>query len=231
MAALVSPNRDDRIFPGTCHPGYHPGYHPAFHIVQRGIARRPCFRSIADYRAYLLGLQASARHHGVALHAWVLMEDHVHLLASAPVGAALTGMLATLVRQYSRHFTMLHGDARPVWQARYRSCPVPAGDWLLNCYRYIELNPVRASLVTDPGGYHWSSYRCNAQGVSSGLCSPHRDYLSLADGGEGRRVAYRRLVSVGLPTGVAEEIRRSTFMGSCCGESVANQANPSALAG
>ena len=65
-------------------------------------------------------------------------------------------------------------------EGRYKSCLVDDGDYLLHCHRYIELNPLRAAMMADPGDYRWSSYRHNAQGVTDPLLTPHPAYLALA---------------------------------------------------
>ena len=97
-----------------------------------------------------------------------------------------------------------------LWEGRFRSCLTREESYVLGCYRYIELNPVRAGIVEHPGEYRWSSYRANAQGEERGELTPHESYLALGTDEQARRTAYRELFRYQLDPGLVDEIREAT---------------------
>lgn len=126
----------------------------------------------------------------MAIHTWVFMTNRVHFLAT-PTGRHFPHD-AALGRHYIRYLNYQYGRSGTLWDGRFKSCLVQDSAYLLHCYRYIELNPVRAGMVDDPAEYPWSSYRVNALDVSSELCTPHVKYLAFGEGEE-RLAAYRGL--------------------------------------
>jgi putative transposase len=166
----------------------------ALHVVQRGRGRTPCFSGTPDRVRYLDALREAAR--GACLvHAYVLMGNHVHLLAT-PVRAGGAGVLMrSVAAAYARHLAESYGHEGDLWEERYDGTPVRARRYLLACMGYIELNPVRAGMVTDPRAYRWSSYRANAEGAGDALVTPHAAYCALGRSREQRCAAYRRLVA------------------------------------
>lgn len=189
----------------------------AQHIVQRGNNRQTCFGGEADCAAYAHWLRAAAERWGVALHAWVLMTNHVHLLATPGSADAVSGMMQDLGRRYVRYFNHRWRRSGTLWEGRFRSCLVQERQYLLQCYRYIELNPVRAGMVVDPAEYRWSSYQANALGVASSLRTPHPEYLALGDA-KSRLAHYRALFSAPADNDLAAEIRRVTERGLALGD-------------
>ena len=148
----------------------------ALHLVQRG--RQACFCGKEDRLAYLARLRAASAALDCRLHAYVLMGNHVHLLATparANGGSALLHELGASPAEL---------DATPVVAPRY----------LLHCMRYIELNPVRAGLVRHPADYRWSSYHANALGWEDALVTPHPCYYALGRTAQARCAAWRRLL-------------------------------------
>lgn len=165
----------------------------AQHVVQRGNDRQPCFFTDVDRRRYLQDLHELSLKLGIAVHAYVLMTNHVHLLlTSQQIGAAST-LMQSLGRRYVRYINTQYSRTGTLWEGRYKSCPVQQEIYLLRCYRYIELNPVRAAMVTDPADYRWSSHSCNGLGQANALVQPHGSYLAIAPAGE-RTCRYRRFV-------------------------------------
>lgn len=163
------------------------------HVVQRGADRQVCFFEPADFLWYLQQLQRHSRAQGCALHAYVLMTNHVHLLPSADSLRAVSRLMKALGQEYAHYINWHHRRTGPLWDGRYKSCVVQDTTYLLVCQRYIELNPVRAGMVRYPGHYRWSSYRCNAEGREDVLVQPHPLYLSMGkDEGE-RQQAYAAL--------------------------------------
>jgi putative transposase len=163
------------------------------HIVQRGHSRRPCFLADADRRAYLRCLEVALGDARCALHAYVLMTNHVHLLVTPSEAARVPGLLVALGRRYVQYFNTTHGRSGTLWEGRYRSSLVDSDAYLIACMRYIELNPVRAGIVSDPAAYRWSSYGANALGTGDALVRSHPTYDALGADDVVRRVAYRSL--------------------------------------
>jgi putative transposase len=175
-----------------------------WHIIQRGNNRSPCFYDDADYRRYLDTLGEQAIKYSCAIHAYVLMTNHVHLLLTPakPESAAL--LMKHLGQRYVQYVNRSYRRSGTLWEGRFRSCLAQSEDYVLSCYRYIELNPVRAEMVRHPREYPWSSHRANAEGLNDPLITPHEQYRSLG------RSAYRELFSAHLDPQRIDEIRRAT---------------------
>jgi putative transposase len=170
------------------------------HVIQRGNDRQPCFFADTDYLRYLADLREIALREDCAIHAYVLMTNHVHLLITPAAQGAIGRLMQSLGRRYVRAINDRYHRTGTLWEGRYKACPVEGGDHLMHCYRYIELNPLRAAMVADPGDYPWSSHRCNAFGMHDPLVCPHPSYLSLSRDATERRARYRAFAmeSVGM---------------------------------
>jgi putative transposase len=120
------------------------------HVIQRGNNRQICFGSDEDMAVYMNWLKEYAGNYQVAIHAWVLMTNHVHLLATPYSERGISKMLQSLGRRYVRYFNYSYKRSGTLWEGRYKASLVQTEDYLLALYRYIELNPVRAAIVTDP---------------------------------------------------------------------------------
>jgi putative transposase len=184
--------------------------------VQRGNNRQICFGDAADFGAYAHWLREATERWRVALHAWVFMNNHVHLLATPAEDAAVSGMMQDLGRRYVRYFNKRWGRSGTLWEGRFKSCLVQDGRYLLQCHRYIELNPVRAGMVSAPAEYGWSSYRANALGHESSLRTPHPEYLALGNGATRLR-HYQALVAEQLGDDATGRIRYVTERGLAFG--------------
>ena len=163
------------------------------HIIQRGNNREPCFFAVADRQCYLKWLHMAAEKYGGLVHAYVLMTNHVHLLATGNERGALSRMMQSLGRRYVRYVNSNYHRTGTLWEGRYKSSLVDSDRYLLTCYRYIELNPVRAGFAKTPGDYRWSSFHHNARGVRNAVVTPHTTYLSLGKSAAARQSAYRAL--------------------------------------
>ncbi len=179
----------------------------AQHLVQRGNDRQPCFFADIDRQRYLQDLRALASSLDCQVHAYVLMTNHVHLLVTPGRPGALASLMQSLGRRYVRYVNDRYGRTGTLWEGRYKACLVDADDHLLRCYRYIELNPVRAGMVADPAEYPWLSHRANALGLPDPLLRPHGRYHALGNSDEVRRNVYRGLVIAGLDPTDVEHIR------------------------
>lgn len=180
------------------------------HVVQRGNNRNACFFRRSDRDRYLYYLAIAAAAQDCRIHAYVLMTNHVHLLVTPAVHGAVGRMMQDLGRRYVRVINDATGRTGTLWEGRYKSCLVDSEAYLLACYRYVELNPVRAGLVRDPGRYAWSSYHANALGRPDGLITPHEVFLRLSRDAAERRRRYRQLVAEGLSAPQLLEIRAVT---------------------
>ena len=165
----------------------------ALHIIQRSHARAACFFDERDRLAYLHWLRGYAERVECTVHAYVLMGNHVHLLLTPARGGGAADLMRSLCARYARHFGATHQSAGALWEEGFDASPVHARQYLLACMRYIELNPVRAQLVTRPGAYRWSSYRANARGREDAIVTPHPLYYALGRTRGAREVAYRAL--------------------------------------
>jgi putative transposase len=166
--------------------------HP-WHVIQRGVNRSACFFDDADRRIYLALLRIHASRHGCAIHAYVLMGNHVHLLATPTEDTSVSRMMKAVGERYVRYFNRKHGRTGTLWEGRFRSSIVQSEAYLFECQRYIELNPTRAKLVSHPKDYRWSSYPANASGSPCGLVTPHDLYLAMSSSRIERAEAYQAL--------------------------------------
>jgi putative transposase len=187
------------------------------HIVQRGVDRRACFNRASNYWRYLDDLAVASRAQGCDIHAYVLMTNHVHLLATPSSAGSVSRMMQQLGRRYVRYFNACEARTGTLWEGRFRSCPVDSDTYLLRCMRYIELNPVRAGMTHDPGGYRWSSYHHHALGRTDALLTTHPQYLMLARTPDQRRLTYAQLVADGLSARHVERLRECTAAGKAWG--------------
>jgi putative transposase len=165
----------------------------AWHIIQRGNNRSVCFYAEEDYRLYLHHLQELSTRFGCAVHAYVLMTNHVHLLLTPQRADSAALLMKHLGQRYVQYINRVYRRSGTLWEGRFRSCLTQTEDYVLACYRYIELNPVRAAMVRQPQDYRWSSYAANAQEKKDALLQPHEQYLRLGKDEATRREAYRAL--------------------------------------
>jgi putative transposase len=185
----------------------------AAHVTHRSTDRQVCFRADNDRILYLQFLRELSERHHVRIHAYCLMGNHVHLLLSPSSGDGCQLMMKGLAQRYSLYFNRTHGRCGALWGGRYYSCIAESALYVLACYRYIEMNPVRAGMTSHPAGYRWSSYRSNANGYDDGLVTPHDEFLALGTEELKRRRAYEGLFNESLELAVVERIRASTAGG------------------
>jgi putative transposase len=180
------------------------------HVIQRGNNRSKVFFGADDARAYLDWLADAARNTHVNIHAYVLMANHVHLLATAATPAALGRCMQSVGIRYTRYLNAQQQRTGTLWDGPYRAAPITDAAYFLGCSRYIELNPVRAGLAAGPATWRWSSYRANAAGQNDPLITPHAIYLSLGGTATARQSAYRALFAEVLDDATLATIRDAT---------------------
>jgi putative transposase len=180
------------------------------HLIQRGNNRSACFYADEDYLFYLDHLRLQAEQHGCDIHAWCLMTNHVHLLVtpSKPESASL--MMKDLGQRFVQYINRTYERSGTLWEGRFRSCLLQEEDYVFSCYRYIEMNPVRAGMVEHPAEYRWSSYGANAHGLPSEIIEPHLLYRALGETVDLRASAYRELFRYQLDPGLVDQIRSAT---------------------
>jgi len=187
------------------------------HVVQRGNNRQAVFFDESDYRVYLSWLAEAAEGHGCAVHAYVLMTNHVHLLMTPAEASGLSAALQALGRRFVPYINHRYGRSGTLWEGRFKASLVQEDAYLLSCYRYIESNPVRAGMVSAPGDYPWSSYHANALGTSDQLITPHPTYRTLGASEADRRAAYTALFAASLDAEATRAIRRCLQTGTPLG--------------
>jgi putative transposase len=193
-----------------------PGY--PHHIIQRGNNRQAIFTTAADHQYLLALLDENAKKFAVDVHAYVLMTNHFHLLATPQTDTGLPQMMQAVGRSYVRYFNDLQARTGSLWEGRYRSTLIQTDRYLLACMAYIDLNPVRAGMVADARDYPWSSYGFYVGARSDKLITPHALFWDLANTPFGREVAYADLVRAGISPDQQSALTKSALAGWALGE-------------
>jgi len=188
------------------------------HVIQRGNNHQPIFSTPADYRRLLEVLEESAKKHQVAIHAYVLMSNHFHVLATPQTGDGLPQMMQALGRSYVRYFNASQQRTGTLWEGRYRSTVIQSERYLLACMVYIDLNPVRAGVVSRAQDYPWSSHAHYIGLTSDRLVTPHAHYWELGNTPFAREAAYAELVHAGLNSVQQQALTDATLSGWALGE-------------
>jgi putative transposase len=188
------------------------------HVIQRGNNRAATFFQEEDYSLYRDWLAEAAGQHGCAIHGYVLMTNHVHLLVTPRTVDSVPRTMQSLGRRYVRRINATHRRTGTLWEGRYRAAPIDSEAYLLTCCRYIELNPVRAGMVAHPRDYRWSSYRGHAHGATDPALTAHEVYGRLGGTAAERQKAYRALFRAALDDGFVEAVRTATNGGWALGD-------------
>ena len=188
------------------------------HIILQGREGLQIFHETRDYQYFHDCLDAASYNYGLRIHAYVLMPDHVHFLATPGHGDSIARSVQSVGRNYVQYFNESYGGIGTLWEGRYRATVVDEREYLLLCSRYIELNPVRSGLVRKPADYDWSSYAHNALGKTDEMISPHREYLKLGGSGAERAKAYRALFKQRIDKETIRIITDATFKGWALGD-------------
>jgi putative transposase len=189
----------------------------ALHIVQRAHDRAACFFQDADREAYLDALHTYAARFECAVHAYCLMTNHVHVLVTPRESTGCSQLMKHVAQRYSKRMKAKTGRSGTLWEGRFYSALVPTATYALACYRYIDLNPVRAGLAARAADYPWSSFRVNARMRIDDFLAPHAAYLALATDPAQRAVAYAALCDTSLDQGLIDDIRKATKGGYSVG--------------
>jgi putative transposase len=188
------------------------------HVIQRGNNRQAIFVTAADYQ-YLLGLiEENAKKFEVEVHAYVLMTNHFHLLATPHTDRGLPLWMQAIGRSYVRYFNDSQRRTGSLWEGRYRSTLIQTDRYLLACMAYIDLNPVRAGVVSEALDYAWSSHGFYVGARSDKLITPHALFWDLANTPFGREAAYADLVRAGVSAEQQVALTQSALAGWALGE-------------
>jgi len=179
----------------------------AQHVVQRGNNRGDIFRSTGDYELFLLTLADAAVRFQVLVHAYALMTNHFHLLATPAAAGSIPQVMQAIGRRYVPYFNERYNRTGGLFQGRFRSTVVGDERYVMTCMRYIELNPVRAGLVTGPESYRWSSYPTHAMAVPSGILAPHDVYTRLGAADTERCRSWQAFCAQAVPDSELHELR------------------------
>ena len=180
-----------------------------YHIVQRGNNREACFFAEADYLFYLQCLRDACVKYGVSCHAYVLMTNHTHLLLTPSCDIGISRVMQSLGRRYVQYVNARYRRWGTLWEGRHKSSVVDAENYLFVCYRYIEMNPVRAGMVVHPGDYRWSSFHFNAFGIQDDAVTSHPLVLALGQSTDSRLASYRELFADDLPIEMLHQVRNA----------------------
>ncbi len=185
-----------------------PGYPQ--HVIQRGINRQPILVDEADYWFLWEKLSTAAGRFHCDVHAYCLMPNHFHLLLTPWQEDGIGKLMQFVGRYYVQYFNRRYDRSGTLWEGRYRATLLDPIAYLIPCSRYVELNPVRAGLVSDHADYDWSSYSCNATGREDALITPHPQYMSLGRTSKARHTTYRKSFRQPLGEPLLARIREAT---------------------
>jgi putative transposase len=188
------------------------------HVIQRGNNRQPIFATVADYQYLLSLIEENAKKFEVDVHAYVLMTNHFHLLATPQTDTALPQLMQAVGRSYVRYFNDSQRRTGSLWEGRYRSTLIETDRYLLACMAYIDLNPVRAAIVAEPLDYAWSSHGFYVGARTDKLVTPHALFWDLANTPFGREAAYADLVRAGISAEQQAALTKSALAGWALGE-------------
>lgn len=201
----------------------------AQHVVQRGLDGKPCFFTGEDYRYYVRCLRDACLAHDCDVHAYVLMENHIHLLLTPGYVDGVWFLMQDLDRTYLRYVATKYRRNHALWEGRYKASHIATEDYLLAHYCYIERNPVRTGNVKYASQYRWSSFLFNAMGCADPLVQPHPAYWALAEADRDRQQVYRTLFRRYAGNDRSAEIRQALNQESVLGTDSSNVDNPDGI--
>jgi putative transposase len=185
----------------------------AHHIINRGNNRCDIFCAEHDYLFFLLALRDASIRYQVDVHAYALMTNHFHIVATPRTATGLSDAMRAVATKYVGYFNRCQARTGCLFEGRFKSSVIDSDAYWFTCMRYVELNPVRAGRVCDPADYRWSSYRANALGANDRLIVPHALYASLGQSAVYRQQSWRELCAEAIPQEQLFEIRTAARRG------------------
>lgn len=196
------------------------------HVINRGNNRCDIFREEQDYLFFLLALRDASVRHQVEVHSYAVMTNHFHIVATPRTATGLSGAMHVVGTKYVGYFNRRYERTGRLFEGPFKSSVIDTETYWFTCMRYVELNPVRAGLVSDPADYRWSSYRSNALGVSDPLVVPHALYVSLGEAAAGRQHSWRELCREAIPSEELFEIRQAIRRRGVLGNALQRSTKP-----
>lgn len=189
------------------------------HVIQRGHNRQAVFVNDDDFAFYLDNLQNEKQRFDCRIHAFCLMTNHVHLIINpGPEPDSLGLLMKSIAARQTRYVNKLEKRTGTLWESRYKSSPVETDRYLLACSRYVEMNPVRAGITSDPAEYQWSSHATRIGRGHFDWLDHDPAWLDLGANNEERRKRYRHFVREVVPDHerklIAEAVQRGQLTGS-----------------
>jgi putative transposase len=188
------------------------------HVLNRGNNRCDIFRAPKDYAFFLAGLRDAAVKHQLEVHSYTLMTNHFHLVVTPRQPTAVSMAMQVAGSRYVGYFNRRYSRTGTLFEGPFKSMFIDNEAYWFTCMRYVELNPVRAGLVSDPAEYRWSSYRANALGFEDQVVVPHSLYLALGEAPATRQRSWRELCREALPSDQLFEIRDVVRRGGVLGD-------------
>ena len=183
------------------------------HVINRGNNRCDIFRAEEDYLFFLLALRDASARHQLDVHSYALMTNHFHIMATPRAATGLSSAMHVLGTKYAGYFNRRYTRTGRLFEGPFKSSVIDTETYWFTCMRYVELNPVRAGLVSEPADYRWSSYRSNALGAHDGLIALHSLYVSLGESAACRQQSWRELCCETIPQEQIFQIRQATRCG------------------
>lgn len=188
------------------------------HIIQRGHNRQVVFAGDQDYLHYLQNLKEWKKELGCRVYAYCLMANHIHLIVDPGENVEnLARLMKRVSGRQTRYVNKIEGRRGTLWEGRYKSSPIDMDEYLLACCRYVELNPVRARIVDEPGKYRWSSYKYKVGTEPRDWLDEDPSYLGLGSTAEERTERYKEWLEESIPKGEWEIIRQAVRRGQLTG--------------
>jgi len=191
--------------------------HTPHHIVQRGHNRSAVFVQTKDYLYYLDSLIEYSTKFDIKVHSFCLMTNHVHLLIEPRDDpSTVSKLMKRLAGRQCRFVNSLEGRSGSIWEGRFKCSPIEIDPYFLQCCRYIELNPVKAGIVTKPEAYRWSSYGRRVALTLPAWMGTDAVLPMLASDGKRAAQRYKDFVAAGCPDQVfiQETTNRNQLLGS-----------------
>ena len=200
--------------------------HVPAHVTHRGNNGQTLFARDEDFGAYKYFLKEAADKHRVSVNAYVLMTNHVHLILTAEGSCAFSDVMHLACRRYTAYFNLRNDRTGMLWQERFFAANITTERYLFACYRYIDLNPVRAGIVASADSYRWSSHRFHAWGKDDAVVTPHPAFLELGLSVPTRQASYRALFASPQDPLEVAEIRQASASGRAIGSTPPARGRP-----
>ena len=185
--------------------------HQLHHIIQRGIDAKRIFADDEDCNSFLTWLGEASKLFKIAIHAYVLMPDHLHLLVTPIDETGLSKMMQWIGRHYVPYFNAKYERQGTLWQGRYKATVMEPHPYLLRTSLYIESNPVRSGLIADALDYPWTSYQHHVGLKTNSLITDHPVYWAMGNTPFQREAAYKEMMSNGLSASDTQALTEATL--------------------